>query len=159
MPGKDGLALHGELARAGIFVPVIFLTGYCDIPMSVRAMKAGAVDFLTKPVNDADLLAAVRTALDKSAEQLETAAAVLLYSRLTRREREVLEGVIAGKPSKQIAADFGTSEQNIKMHRSQMMRKMEVRSVADLVRVTGRARDGLEARAAMAGLKAYPPGG
>jgi FixJ family two-component response regulator len=83
------------------------------------------VDFLTKPVNDCDLLAAVRVALGRSAEQLETAAAVSRYARLTRREREVLEGVVAGKPSKQIAAEFGTSEQNIKMHRAQIMRKME----------------------------------
>jgi FixJ family two-component response regulator len=137
MPELDGLNFHRRLVHEGILVPVVFLTGHGDISMSVRAMKAGAVDFLTKPVNDADLLGAVRAGLARAAEQRGIAVAAHRLSRLTPREREVLEHVVAGQLNKQIAADLGTGEQNIKMHRARVMQKMEVNSVADLVRVTG----------------------
>jgi FixJ family two-component response regulator len=146
MPELDGLHLQTRLMHEGILLPIVFLTGHGDIPMSVRAMKAGAVDFLTKPVKDADLLHAVRAALVRAAEQRETAAISARLTRLTRREREVMEHVIAGKLNKQIASDLGTGEQNIKIHRGRMMQKMGLVSVADLVRVAeklgiGRNRD------------------
>jgi FixJ family two-component response regulator len=135
MPELDGLHLQQRLTHEGILIPIVFLTGHGDIPMSVRAMKAGAVDFLTKPVHDVDLLRAVRAALARASEQHQTAAVSLRLSRLTPREREVMEHVIAGKLNKQIAADLGTGEQNIKIHRARVMQKMEMQSVADLVRI------------------------
>jgi FixJ family two-component response regulator len=146
MPELDGLHLQRWLAHEGILLPIVFLTGHGDIPMSVRAMKAGAVDFLTKPVKDADLLRAVRAALVRAAEQREITVISGRLSRLTPREREVMEHVIAGKLNKQIAFDLGTGEQNIKIHRGRMMHKMGMESVADLVRVAeklgiGRRRD------------------
>jgi FixJ family two-component response regulator len=134
MPELDGLHLQRRLTHDGILLPIVFLTGHGDIPMSVRAVKAGAVDFLTKPVKDADLLRAVRAALARAAEQRETAAISFRLTRLTPREREVMEHVIAGKLNKQIAFDLGTGEQNIKIHRGRMMHKLEIDSVADLVR-------------------------
>jgi len=137
MPGIDGLQVQERLRRSGSELPVVFLTGRGDIPMSVRAMKAGAEDFLTKPVGAADLLRAVRAALrrvsDRQAERDELAALQERLVCLTPREREVLGHVIAGKMNKQIAADLGTGEQNIKVHRGRLMRKMGVRSVAELV--------------------------
>jgi len=135
MPDLDGLHLQRRLTHEGILLPIVFLTGHGDIPMSVRAMKAGAVDFLTKPVKDTDLLRAVRAALVRAAEQRETAAISVRLTRLTPREREVMEHVIAGKLNKQIAFDLGTGEQNIKIHRGRMMQKMGLVSVADLVRI------------------------
>lgn len=136
MPELDGLHLQKRLTHEGILLPIVFLTGHGDIPMSVRAMKAGAVDFLTKPVNAADLLRAVRTALLRAAEAGKMAGAALRLALLTPRERQVLEHVVTGQLNKQIAADLGTGEQNIKIHRARVMQKMEVSSVADLVRVT-----------------------
>ena len=142
MPELDGLELQRRLTRAGGLVPVVFLTGNGDIPMSVRAIKEGAVDFLTKPVNDADLLRAVRTALELAASRktahAETAALSARYASLTPREREVMAHVVAGELNKQIAAALGTGEQNIKIHRSRVMEKMGVESLADLVRAAGR---------------------
>jgi FixJ family two-component response regulator len=135
MPELDGIHLQQRLTHQGILIPIIFLTGHGDIPMSVKAMKAGAVDFLTKPVNDVDLLRAVRAALARAAEQHHTAAVALRLHRLTPREHEVMKHVIAGKLNKQIAADLGTGEQNIKIHRARVMQKMEMESVADLVRI------------------------
>jgi FixJ family two-component response regulator len=135
MPELDGLHLQRRLTHDGILLPIVFLTGRGDIPMSVRAMKAGAVDFLTKPVKDVDLLRAVRAALARAAEQRETATISARLTRLTPREREVMEHVIAGKLNKQIAFDLGTGEQNIKIHRGRMMQKMGLVSVADLVRI------------------------
>ena len=135
MPGLDGLRLQRRLTHNGILLPIIFLTGQGDIPMSVRAMKAGAVDFLTKPVKDIDLLRAVSAALARAAEQREAAAISARLALLTPREREVMEHVIAGKLNKQIACDLGTGEQNIKIHRGRMMHKMGLESVADLVRI------------------------
>ena len=142
MPELNGMELQRRLTGAGIMLPIVFLTGHGDIPMSVRAIKAGAVDFLTKPVNDEALLTAVRTALGRSAEQrgaiAESAALALRLSQLTPREREVMCHVIAGKLNKQIAAALGTGEQNIKAPRARVMEKMGVQSVAELVRVADR---------------------
>ena len=142
MPDLDGMELQRRLTHAGAVVPIVFLTGNGDIPMSVRAIKAGAVDFLTKPVNDAELLRAVRTSLllagTRRADQDETAALSAAYASLTPREGEVMAHVVAGKLNKQIAADLGTGEQNIKIHRGRLMEKMGVKSLADLVRAAER---------------------
>ena len=142
MPGIDGLELQHRLNHEGLMLPIIFLTGHGDIPMSVRAIKAGAIDFLTKPVNDADLLRAVRAALQRAEEQralvAETAALSERLAQLTPREREVMQHVITGKLNKQIAADLGTGEQNIKIHRGRVMQKLGVQSVAELVRLAQR---------------------
>jgi len=142
MPGLSGLELQEHLNRAGPRLPIVFLTGQGDIPMSVRAMKAGAVNFLTKPVDEAELLAAVRAALAQAArQQTERTALASERSRLetlTPRELEVLGHVIAGKLNKQIAADLGTSEQTIKVHRMRITAKMEMASVAELVRAAER---------------------
>lgn len=142
MPELDGLELQRRLMHLGLLVPIVFLTGHGDIPMSVHAIKAGAMDFLTKPVNDADLLRAVRAGLElaatRRAEHTATAALAARHATLTPREREVMEHVIAGKLNKQIAADLGTGEQNIKIHRGRVMVKMGVVSVADLVRAAQR---------------------
>lgn len=142
MPELNGLELQQRLTQAGILLPIVFLTGRGDIPMSVQAIKAGAVDFLTKPVNDADLLSAVRAAMQRAGEQRDLIAEVASlqqrYSLLTPRQREVMEHVVAGRLNKQIAADLGTGEQTIKVHRAQVMQKMNVESVADLVRAAER---------------------
>lgn len=137
MPGPSGLELQESLARRGDAVPIIFLTGHGDIPTSVRAMKAGAVDFLTKPAERHALLAAVRAALERAAqaqatrEQSHQAHAGL--ERLTPREREIFARVIRGQLNKQIAADLGTAERTVKAHRARVMEKMGVRSIAELV--------------------------
>ena len=140
MPGLNGLELQQKLARQTIDRPVIFLTGHGSIPISVSAMKAGAVDFLLKPVKSDDLLHAVRRAADqdKSARRADTERKTIhaLLEKLTPREHEVLTHVIAGRLNKQIAADLGTVEKTIKVHRSRMMAKMGVRTVAELVRLT-----------------------
>ncbi len=142
MPGLDGIALQHFLLASGVHVPIVFLTGRGDIPMSVRAIKAGAVDFLTKPVNDTELLRAVHTALalakSHQAEHAELSALAKRYATLTPREREVMTHVVSGQLNKQIAADLGTGEQNIKIHRGHVMSKMGVVSIADLVRAAGR---------------------
>ena len=138
MPEVSGLEIQDALARLRVAVPIIFLTGHGDIPMSVKAMRAGAVDFLTKPVKREMLLAAVQAAFasqtasiaDRSQhEELRTR-----YESLTAREREVFEGVVAGKLNKQIAAQLNIAERTVKAHRSQLMEKMQAQSVADLVR-------------------------
>lgn len=142
MPELDGLELQHRLTRAGVLLPIVFLTGHGDIPTSVRAIKAGAVDFLTKPVNDEVLLHAVQAALQRAAEQRDLIAATALlqqrYDRLTPREREVMAHVVAGELNKQIAAQLGTGEQTIKVHRARVMEKMAVASLADLVRAAAR---------------------
>ncbi len=142
MPGLDGLALQEALAARGSELPILFVTGYGDIPKSVQAMRRGAVDFLTKPVHDEDLLRAVRQALEKNRERRRTDAELAglreRFARLTLREREVLEGVVAGKLNKQIAADLGAAVKTIKVHRGRVMVKMEAKSVADLVRMADR---------------------
>ncbi len=139
MPGLDGLALQQLLSAGGGQRPIIFLTGGGDIPTSVRAMKAGAIDFLTKPVNEKDLLEAVARAeqLDarRRANRAELEAIQAKIARLTPREREVLAHVVAGRLNKQIAGELGTVEKTIKVHRGRVMEKLGVRTVADLVRL------------------------
>jgi FixJ family two-component response regulator len=143
MPGVDGLNLQRELAAAEIPRPVIFLSGRSDIPTSVKAMKAGAVDFLTKPVNGRDLIAAVQRALDadlrQRRDQIELNEVLQKLAALTPREREVLQHVVAGRLNKQIAAALGTVEKTIKVHRARVMEKMHTRSIVELVRMTQRA--------------------
>ncbi len=142
MPEIDGLELQRRLTRCGARLPIVFLTGHGDIPMSVQAIKAGAEDFLTKPVNDADLLRAVRAALQRSAVQCELIAeAALLHRRhstLTAREREVMAHIVAGELNKITAARLGVGEHTIKVHRARVMEKMGVESLADLVRAAER---------------------
>jgi FixJ family two-component response regulator len=139
LPGVSGLEFQGELAKAGIHIPIVFMTGHGDIPMSVRAMKAGAVDFLTKPFRDQDMLDAVTKALDLDRRRREDEKAVsrlkCLFETLTPREREVLSLVTAGLMNKQIAGELHVSEITVKIHRGHVMKKMEARSLADLVRM------------------------
>jgi FixJ family two-component response regulator len=138
MPGIDGLQLQRELINSTHEIPIIFITGYGDIPSSVKAMKAGAVDFFSKPFNDDDLLRAIREAIQRDQrERSERAERVSLAARLatlTPREREVLDLVVRGLLNKQIAAALGASEKTIKIHRGRVMAKMKAPSVADLVR-------------------------
>ena len=145
MPTLNGLELQGILAKEGSLLPIIFLTGTSDIPKSVQAMKQGASDFLTKPVNDEELLAAVRVAIEKHRAlrqgQAELSEIRARLDTLTPREREVLDYVVAGKLNKQIAGDLGTVEQTVKAHRGHIMKKMKVHSVAELVRLTERCRE------------------
>jgi FixJ family two-component response regulator len=142
MPDLGGLELQARLTGSGLLVPIVFLTGHGDIPMTVQAIKAGAVDFLTKPVKDADLLRAVRAALKRAAEQRELISELALlrqrYASLTLRECEVMAHVVAGQMNKQIAADLGIGEHTIKVHRARVMEKMGVLSLADLVRAAER---------------------
>jgi FixJ family two-component response regulator len=137
MPGPSGLELQEVLAREEQTLPVVFLTGYADVPSSVRAMKRGAVDFLTKPAKRDDLLGAVRAALAR-ATQLQGSEQHHVelknrFDKLTTRQREVFEFVVAGKLNKQIAAELGMAERTVKAHRAQLMQKMEATSVAELV--------------------------
>ncbi|BAL74576.1 response regulator transcription factor [Bradyrhizobium cosmicum] len=138
LPGVSGLDLQSQLVRQGISHPIIFMTGHGDIPMSVRAMKAGAVDFLAKPFRDQDMLDAVTAALERDAQHRTEAATRddirAQYETLTAREREVMGHVTAGLMNKQVAALIGLSEITVKIHRGNVMRKMGVRSFADLVR-------------------------
>jgi FixJ family two-component response regulator len=139
LPGVNGLDFQGQLLRANIRTPIIFMTGHGDIPMSVRAMKAGAVDFLAKPFRDQDMLDAVAAAIqrDQQARQADDAASALrvAYDLLTVREREVMVLVTSGLINKLVAAQLGLSEITVKVHRGQVMRKMGARSLADLVRM------------------------
>jgi FixJ family two-component response regulator len=139
MPGLSGLELQQEMSARGITFPMIFITGHGDIPMSVQAMKAGAIEFLTKPFRDQDLLDAIRQAIarDDVARDQRAELAVLrkLFDSLTPREREVMTSVVAGQLNKQIAVQLGASEKTIKVHRAHVMNKMQAASLAELVRM------------------------
>jgi FixJ family two-component response regulator len=139
LPGISGLDFQGELAKADIHIPIIFMTGYGDIPMTVSAMKAGAVEFLTKPFRDQDLLDAAQTALERDRVRRTRDKAVLelraRFEALTPREQEVVGFATAGLMNKQIAAELGVSEITVKVHRGNVMKKMRARSLANLVRM------------------------
>jgi FixJ family two-component response regulator len=142
LPGGSGLDLPSELRRAGVEMPIIFITGHGTIPMSVRAMKAGALEFLTKPFSEHELLRAIEQALERDgaerAERAEQQALRDRFARLTPRERDVFALVVAGRMNKEIAVALGTVEQTVKQHRGRVMEKLGVRSVADLVRLAER---------------------
>ncbi|MFZ0417170.1 MAG: response regulator transcription factor [Candidatus Sulfotelmatobacter sp.] len=139
LPGESGLDLQRDLAEANIHIPIIFITGHGDIPMSVRAMKAGAVEFLTKPFRDQDLLDAIHVALDRDRVRRRREAETAMFRKrlesLTPRERQVLPLVVSGLLNKQVAAEIGTTEATVKVHRSQLMKKMGVDSLPELVRI------------------------
>jgi FixJ family two-component response regulator len=139
LPGLSGLDFQTELAKANIRIPIVFITGHGDIPMTVKAMKAGAVEFLTKPFREQDLLDAVRLGLERDRRRREGETIVselrLRFDALTSREQEVMAFVTAGLMNKQIAADLGVSEITVKVHRGNVMRKMSAKSLADLVRM------------------------
>lgn len=141
LPGLSGLDLQTELAKANIQIPIIFMTGHGDIPMTVRAMKSGAVDFLTKPFRDQDLLDAVATALERDRKRRADDQVVTelqsTFTALTPRERQVMTLVTEGLMNKQIAHEIGISEITVKIHRGSVMKKMGARSLADLVRMAG----------------------
>jgi FixJ family two-component response regulator len=142
LPGMSGLTFHKELANEGVALPVIFITGHGDIPMSVRAMKAGAVEFLSKPFHDQDLLDAIHAAIEQDRKRrLEATRVAELRERfatLTERERQIMSLVVIGRPNKQIAAELTLSEMTVKVHRGQVMRKMHAGSLPELVRMADR---------------------
>ena len=142
LPGMSGLAFQQELAKAGVALPIIFISGHGDVPISVRAMKAGAVEFLTKPFEEQVLLDAIHAAIERDRARRRDAAGLAdlgtRYRTLTEREREVLQLVVAGRANKQIAAELKLSLVTVKVHRGQVMRKMQARSVVELVRMADR---------------------
>lgn len=139
LPGASGLHFQQELARAGLRIPVVFITGHGDIPMSVRAIKAGAVEFLTKPFRDQELLDAINAGIERDRAQRRDAAVLedlrRRFAELTPREREIMALVILGRLNKQIAGELGVSEVTVKVHRGQIMRKMRAKSLPELVRM------------------------
>jgi FixJ family two-component response regulator len=142
LPGRSGLDFQRELAESGIQVPIVFITGHGDIPMSVRAIKAGAIEFLTKPFHDQELLDAIQLGIERDRARRRDGLAVAdLRERLdslTPREREIMALVVTGRMNKQIAADLEVSEITVKVHRGQVMRKMRARPLAELVRMADR---------------------
>jgi len=142
LPGMSGLTFQKELARVGVDLPVIFITGHGDIPMSVRAMKAGAVEFLSKPFHDQELLDAIHAAIERDRERRREALRVAelreRYATLTERERQIMALVVVGRANKQIAAELNLSEMTVKVHRGQVMRKMHAGSLPELVRMADR---------------------
>jgi RNA polymerase sigma factor (sigma-70 family) len=146
--GLSGLGFHHELAARNMRIPIVFVTGHGDIPMSVRAMKAGAVEFLTKPFRDQDLLDAIHLALERDRarreEEQERKQLQRRFESLTRRERDVLWMVVSGMLNKQIAAQLGTAENTVKVHRRRAMEKMEAQSLAELIRMIERLKGPLQ---------------
>jgi len=146
LPGINGLDFQEQLQELGIRLPVVLMTGHGDIPMSVRGMKAGAVDFLPKPFRDQDMIDAVTTAINRDrmrrTNEAWAIAAAKRYATLSSREREVMMSVTSGKLNKQVAGELGLSEITVKMHRGAVMRKMEARSLADLVRTADTIKNG-----------------
>ena len=142
LPGQSGLDFQREMSKSGIALPIIFITGHGDIPMSVRAMKAGAIEFLTKPFREQELLDAINVAIERDRANRKTAAVVATlrdrFGTLTERERQVASRVVTGKPNKQIAGELHLSEVTVKVHRRNIMQKMKAKTFAELVRMIDR---------------------
>jgi FixJ family two-component response regulator len=139
LPGRSGIDFQRDLVKEGVNLPIVFISGHGDVPMSVGAMKAGAIEFLTKPVRPQELLDAIQLAIEKDRSQRDGERVIeemrQRFNTLTTREREVMAGVVLGHPNKRIAAEIGISEGTVKLHRGQVMRKMKVESLAELVRI------------------------